>query len=278
MKDNSNNTPSQAPSIINISNIRKVSPNTVTHLVPSNGSTKQSSQFISKTINNNTPNLGLKVPKLKVIDYVSELQLINDYLKLTKYVDGKLNEVKTIAGKCYLCEHKTVYDLLQHFKYQHNASINNKRFETSCLLCGLCVESREELIAHQYDSHKIIAFVSLNKVFTLSRIENSEKERKELEAKIKEFKTPQLQHPYPYKLKKKHLENSQKLNVSDADKSLTSQSDDKICTTMQQSDLNDLKKRTISAITIALETQAQDMPHSPPSLKSQGSTVSIYSF
>ena len=188
LKDNSNSATKQLPSIINISNVhRKQDHNTVTQII-SNNKSVGSNQFISKAVNNFPVNN--KAPKLKVIDYVTELKLINDYLKLINHVEGKLNEVKTIAGKCYLCENKNVFDLLQHFKSQHLLNINSKCFEKSCLLCGQAVTNRLDLIKHQFETHKIISFISLNKVFTLSKVaENvANEEEKQIENKINELK------------------------------------------------------------------------------------------
>ena len=117
------------------------------------------------------------------------MNLINGYLKLKKQTEGKLNEIKTIAGKCYVCENKHVFDLLQHFKQQHCLTINSKCFEKSCLICGSYIENRKDLVAHQFEVHRIVTFVSLNKVFTLSKYENFDVEKKKAEEKLKELRT-----------------------------------------------------------------------------------------
>lgn len=263
LKDNSNYTSppvnrhfnqasSQAPSIINISNINNTNKlgasasNVVTQAT--NFKSVDGKQLELKA----GPTILHKSPKLKVIDYVSELKLINNYLKLKNHVEGVLNEVKTIAGKCYLCENKGVFDLLHHFKFQHFLTINSKCFESVCLLCGQSVQSRENLIAHQFEVHKIISFVSLNKVFTMTKIESQSTERKKIEERINELKvapgaaqiTPIVQSKSFSKLN----ENSSKVEA------LKGEDDVKV----KNPKLNYKRPNTISAITAALEAESNN--------------------
>jgi hypothetical protein len=188
------------------------------------------------------------------------LKIINCYLKLNKHAEGKLNEVKTIAGKCFLCENKTVFDLLQHLKQQHCLLINSKCFETSCLLCGNSVENREDLVAHQFEVHKIITFVSLNKVFTLSKYENHDVEKKKTEEKLTAL------------LNKNIEKNPPKIESLTAIDSVRVKNKQNLQKVIIDSKSNINRQHTISAITAALEAEL-----TPKSNNTEGgSIVSIH--
>jgi hypothetical protein len=111
-------------------------------------------------------------PKLKIIDHDSERKLISDFLKLNNLDESKLHEVKhmVVSGKCCMCQYKTVDDLPAHLKQAHAINITDYyRNETSCILCGFKCFTRTQLIAHQLHTHKIIHFLSTNKMMAVQK-------------------------------------------------------------------------------------------------------------
>jgi hypothetical protein len=108
--------------------------------------------------------------KLKIVDQGSEQKMINDFLKANNLNESKLVEIKAVKGKCFMCQYATVYDLPNHLKQTHAINIRELyKNETLCAFCGFRCLNRQQMIAHQFNTHRIIQYLSANKIFTVQK-------------------------------------------------------------------------------------------------------------
>ncbi|CAF0844311.1 unnamed protein product [Brachionus calyciflorus] len=104
--------------------------------------------------------------KLKEIE--TEKKIIFSLLKIHKN-DSDLVELKGIQGNCYVCK-KSFQNLLSHLSVEHQIDTCKSLELNRCILCGGVFQDKSENIKHQYESHNLISFSSLNKIFTIDQV------------------------------------------------------------------------------------------------------------
>jgi hypothetical protein len=107
--------------------------------------------------------------------FINEILLKNkDDLLFNKNTECLLNQIIEFKGKCFKClgSHVIESNLLDHFNSAHNSNVKSITSELVCLFCGFKFMNREKLIIHQFNTHKSISFLSINKLFTVSNSGN----------------------------------------------------------------------------------------------------------
>ena len=85
------------------------------------------------------------------------------------FATSVLYDVKNLAGKCYFCNNVYMTNLLKHLSDTHSMDVEKMAGNSQCLCCGLKLHSRDKLIAHQMQTHKLLAFGSLNRLYAFSQ-------------------------------------------------------------------------------------------------------------
>ncbi|RNA24473.1 hypothetical protein BpHYR1_051898 [Brachionus plicatilis] len=121
--------------------------------------------------NNENTDIFVQV-KLKEIE--AEKKFIFSLLK-TRKNDSDLVELKGIQATCYVCK-KMCPNMLAHLLTEHHVDPRKSLQLNRCILCGTQPADKNELIKHQYQVHGIISFLSLNKIFTVDKSADKQKE------------------------------------------------------------------------------------------------------